>query len=345
MGIGSAEKVGLWVFRYGYLTFYSILGTLARLGIVRLISFEGPLGGGILWANFAGSLLMGISKSWTGAVNSVLDNDRNYKSIYGATYTGIADIPVYVGLTTGFYGSFTSFSTFIEVLFNVSAHNDIQDIGVYKNPGYGVMAFLAYMIITLSVSIGGYKIGVHIWQEILKELIVPLHSFEGVLDILTVFLGFAGWIVVLVLAIVKESDQWRYWTLACLFAPVGVYLRYQFSLWWNKISKKFFVGTFVANMIGTIVLSIILLLQTGTLGDNHKPIITNKVKCMILSGFRDGFCGSLTTVSTFVSELVTMDTFYAYIYGLVSIALGYIFMVLIYGVYIWVKGASPAVCT
>jgi CrcB protein len=330
------------LFLYSQLTFYGMLGTLARLGLTRLTSFEGSLAGGVLWANFGGSLLMGILKSWDGSTSSLLNGD--HKPIVGPKYKSQADIPWFVGVTTGLYGSFTSFSSFIEVMFNVSAHKQVDGLYSYPNPGYGVMALIAYAILTMAVSVGGYKAGSHIAKG-LKELSIPVDKFEAVADVGIMVIGVSGWIVVLVLAVVMNHGSWRYWSLCCVFSPFGVFVRYIFAQWWNRVSKRFMFGTFAANVLGTTIMSILLLLQTGKSMSGNGPIVSHRVRCTVISGLRDGFCGSLTTISTFAAECNNLKRLRdAYSYAFISIAVSYIIMVLIRGVYIWVHGSTTPVC-
>lgn len=330
------------LFLYSQLTFYGMLGTLARLGLIRLTSFEGSLGGGVLWANFGGSILMGILKSWDGSTSTLLNGD--HMPIVGPKYKSQADIPWFVGVTTGLYGSFTSFSSFIEVMFNVSAHKQVNGLYEYPNPGYGVMALLSYVFLTMAMSVGGYKAGTHIAKG-LKEFSIPVNKFEAAADVSIMVVGVSGWVVVVVLAIVMNQGSWRYWCLSCAFSPFGVFIRYGFAQLWNKVSKRFMFGTFAANVFGTAIMSVLVLLQTGKSISGTSPIISHPVKCTVLSGLRDGFCGSLTTISTFAAECNNLQRLRdAYFYALISIAIAYIIMVLILGVYIWVHGFTTAVC-
>ncbi|KAK6851872.1 hypothetical protein PG995_011997 [Apiospora arundinis] len=55
------------------------------------------------------------------------------------------------------------------------------------------------------------------------------------------------------------------------------------------------------------------------------------IGCQVLQGIEDGFCGCLTTVSTWVSELTGLRRRNAYIYGLASVVVGLALMVAIMG--------------
>lgn len=54
-----------------------------------------------------------------------------------------------------------------------------------------------------------------------------------------------------------------------------------------------------------------------------------------LTGVTTGFCGCLTTVSTFAVELTSLSLRGTYIYGLCSVILAQLGLVIIRGVYLW----------
>ena len=104
------------LYTVSYLVLFSILGTLARLGLQWLTSYPAaPSTFPVLWPNFAGTLVMGF-----------LAHDlRLFRQEWGHQQTDTSTshakvkktIPLYIGLTTGFCGSFTSFSSFMRDVF------------------------------------------------------------------------------------------------------------------------------------------------------------------------------------------------------------------------------------
>ena len=64
------------------------------------------------------------------------------------------------------------------------------------------------------------------------------------------------------------------------------------------IFKGFPAGTFLANMLGTLFIGALFAARGGLWF--RTP---SNVTCQVLSGLGDGFCGCLTTVSTFIVEM------------------------------------------
>jgi fluoride ion exporter CrcB/FEX len=64
----------------------------------------------------------------------------------------------------------------------------------------------------------------------------------------------------------------------------------------------------------------------------------------VLQGIEDGFCGALTTVSTWMVELDTLRRVRAYVYGASSVAVGLSVMVVIMGSVRWSVGWEGVVC-
>ncbi len=93
-------------------------------------------------------------------------------------------IPLYVGLATGFCGSFTSFSSFIRDLF-LALSNDLPVPGADAGPvlarsgGQSFLALLAVAVATVALSLSGLFVGAHlaIGLELLTPpLPYPLHA-------------------------------------------------------------------------------------------------------------------------------------------------------------------------
>jgi fluoride ion exporter CrcB/FEX len=110
---------------------------------------------------------------------------------------------------------------------------------------------------------------------------------------------------------------------ALLFSPPGVWLRFYLSRLNLRNSLRFPLGTFIANIFGTAILAMLLALQ-------YTPG-RSRLHCQILQGWGDGFCGTLTTVSTFIVEIRKLERRHAYTYVVISWIAGQAVMLLILG--------------
>jgi len=132
--------------------------------------------------------------------------------------------------------------------------------------------------------------------------------------------------------------------LALVLAPVGCILRYVLALKLNGIVSNFPLGTFAANIFGTAVIGMAYDLQHVALGQGYAAGIGGGlVGCQVLQGLMDGFCGALTTVSTWAAEMVALDK-RGYSYGGVTVVSGIAMMVMVSGSVRWSVGFQDAVC-
>lgn len=312
----------------------SIWGVLARKGLIVLSSYNGSYLSGVVWANFGACIVMSM------AVRST----RSWE--YLTEFPNKGAIPLYTGLTTGFCGSFLSFSSVLLEAFTRSTDTVIGDSYHFPNPAYGIMEAMAVLLAQFGLSVAGFHIGKHVMEML--EPYTPRLSMKGyrIVELLSIVTGIATYIVVIVLVAVKKDGDWRSWTFSCLFAPFGALLRFYLSKFLNPKIKNFPLGTFAANLGGTLLLAILTLLGRGKRSlVSHMPLVLNITVCHVLQGLDDGFCGALTTVSTFVVELFGLKTDHAYKYGGVSILSGYVVMILILGSYNWTVGLTDPVCT
>jgi CrcB protein len=338
-----------------------------------------------LWANFGGSLFMGFlsedrmlfKEEWgTPTYDQQVEKARQQtqdeesgsssdqaidlqaaKKAHAATKK---TIPLYIGLATGFCGCFTSFSSFIRDVF-LALSNDLptplnhpQDYSpvyasststITRNGGYSFMALLAVIVITVALCISGLHLGAHIaialepWTPSL-----PYTFCRKILDRVAVLLAWGCWLGAIFLAIFPPdrsspgTETWRGRAVfALVFAPLGCLARFYASIYLNSKIASFPLGTFVVNIFGTAIIGMSYDLQHVPLG--------GVVGCQVLQGIEDGFCGCLTTVSTWVSELSSLRRKNAYRYGTASVVVALCFLVVIIGSLRWTRGFGELQCT
>jgi fluoride ion exporter CrcB/FEX len=124
---------------------------------------------------------------------------------------------------------------------------------------------------------------------------------------------------------------------ALVFSPLGCLGRFYASIYLNNKIASFPLGTFVVNIFGTAIIGMTYDLQHVPLG--------GVIGCQVLQGIEDGFCGCLTTVSTWVIELTSLRRRNAYRYGGASVIIALCFLIVIMGSLQWTRGFSDLQCT
>lgn len=360
-----------------YLIFFSILGTLARVGLQALTFYPGaPVITTVLWANVGGCLLMGFfiedrnlfQQEW-GNGHRQRDEQRvkQHKAVKKT-------IPLYIGLTTGFCGSFTSFSSFMRDTF-LALSNELPNpsgpLTGHRNGGYSLMAMIAVIMVTVSLSLSSLILGAHL--ALVADPITPTIPFlfcRKVLDRVMVVLAWGCWVGAVIMAIwppdrsvSQETETWRGRAVfAITFAPLGCLLRFYMSVLLNARVPTFPLGTFTVNIFGSIIEAMCYDLQhvhgigaaasitsgASLTSSSSSPSLSLSIltSCQVLQGVMDGFCGCTTTVSTWVAELYALGSRRrAYLYGSVSTGVALGFMVIIMGSLQWTIGFSNPVCS
>lgn len=316
----------------------AIWGVLARRALIVLTEYDGAFLGGVVWANFAACFVMGLLVTSEVVWSELVDDSRP-----DVMFAAKGVIPFYVGITTGFCGTCSSFSSFILEAFEKATNTETTTYN-YPNPAYGIMEALSVILAHLGISVAGFHAGRHITGAF-DNFAIPRKRY-GQIEWLTSGLGIAAYIITIVLIATKKDGTWRSWTFSCLFAPFGAIARYLLSKKLNTLIKNFPFGTFTCNVVGCILLAIFTMLARGRSHISSKlPIVTNVIGCHVLVGLDDGFCGALTTVSTFIVELFGLESLHDYRYGSALVIVGFSFMVVILGSYNWAVGLTHAVCS
>lgn len=121
-------------------------------------------------------------------------------------------------------------------------------------------------------------------------------------------------------------------TAALLFSYPGTLTRYLLSLNLNPRIKRFPLGTFTANALGTALLGAFHVVQgVSSISPNA---------CSLLQGLGDGYCGCLSTVSTFAAEVDALDGWKASLYVTLSFVVGQLLLLVIMGTSFWAGHVS-----
>ncbi|POR34278.1 Membrane protein [Tolypocladium paradoxum] len=362
--VARVSKLLTEVYTLSYLVFFSLLGALARIGLAALTQYpDAPVIFSTVWANFGGSLVLGYlaedrmlfrhewgTPTYDRQLARAKRNDEETGSGSGVDLAAAKrshaatkkTIPLYIGLATGFCGSFTSFSAFVRDVF-LALSNDLVAPGfgptaVGRNGGYSFMAMLAVIITTASLSLSGLFLGAHL--AIASERFTPSIPYpitRKIMDPLAIFLGWGCWLGAVLLSIFPPRDNWRgRAAFSLVFAPLGCLLRFYLAVHLNGKVASFPLGTFAANVLGTAVL--------GMAWDIANVPVGGIVGCQVLQGVEDGFCGCLTTVSTWVAELSSLRRRSSYIYGTASVVVSLALMVAIMGGLRWTHGFDALNC-
>ena len=361
-----SAKLQAVIYVHSYLVCFSILGVLARIGLIALTTYPGaPLITPVVWANVGGSLIMGFLREdrmlfrrhWHAELSkarkareqrsedtsSSSHNARGDKEAAKKAYVASrSSIHGFIGLAVGFCGTFTSFADIIRDAF-LALSNDLSTAPFSEQittatqlprpDGYAFLSIVAVLWIELSVSLAALKLGGHLAIALHRYADrLPEARFEPYLNIAVIFVGGGAWIGGVVMAIWPPLEEWRGQAVfAVVFAPLGAILRFHLSTWFNPKIPSFPLGTFVANVFGTCVLGMVWDLQHSSAG--HKLLT-----CQVLQGVADGFCGGLSTVSTWVLELTTLRVRHAYVYAITTLGVSIAFMVTIMGSLRWTIG-------
>ncbi|EDO19268.1 hypothetical protein Kpol_1036p10 [Vanderwaltozyma polyspora DSM 70294] len=346
-------KLQVWPqvrFWFQYLTL-SMLGVFTREAITSLSNYENSYvqAGSVLWSNFTACLIMGLLQEM---------NSANWFVNHPELFTS---------LTTGYCGSLSSYSTMMLETFEHSASLTRPNITHHTklpNRAYGIMEFLSVIIVQMFVSMDSLLFGRYLSREVIichfngkkddDDEIETNSSIEpsSFISRTITYLNYVTWIMaiplialIVTLAGVYGNYSRGKWTLPTLFGIFGSFGRYYISKLLNPRLANFPIGTFTVNQFAVIFITVLELVQRGKKHSNGNiPIINTVNACHVTAALSTGFCGGLSTVSTFINEGYKMKFIHLLRYFVSSISVSYAICVIILGSYSWSVGLTVPVC-
>ncbi|CAF3363771.1 unnamed protein product [Rotaria sp. Silwood1] len=268
---------------------FSYIGVLIRLGLAFLGNDQAPLSAAF-WPNFIGCFIMGF------VVEQKIHIHTHFTQLY-------------IGLTTGLCGSITTFS-------GVMYNSCIALFGPSSHLTYAISNYLAVIVSVFSASFIGFIIGRHASifilpssSKVTKEIQYLNESVQIWLFPILIFISIP---LLVLLAVFLPFGQYTYFIYSVIFAPFGSLTRYILSIVFNT-NSNFPLGTLLANIIGSYI-------YLGMVAIKEYALVSSPLVKQLIISIIQGYCGCLTTVSTFILELDTIKKRrYIYAYGIITV--------------------------
>ncbi|KAH7887685.1 CrcB-like protein-domain-containing protein [Phlebopus sp. FC_14] len=255
------------------------------------------------------------------------------QSIFPLAYvqaTGCFIMGLGLGLKSsfGFCGSLTTFSGW-----QIDVFDSWVNTGNFHRDGLrNFVDGLTKTWVTLVLSLTALCFGVHVCGLVApytSALDPPGRNTRYTLTVLSVLAYAAAFPAYFRL----PADYRHQATAALLFSYPGTLTRYVLSINLNPRLKTFPLGTFTANMLGTALLGLFHVLQ-------GIPSPVSPAACALLQGLGDGYCGCLTTVSTFAAEVDALEGWKAWFYVVLSWVVAQLLLLVIMGPSFWSGNVS-----
>ncbi len=290
----------------------SYAGVLIRIYLSELANWDGVALFPSLYPQIVGTLIMGF----------ICSHKRLLATRHAFFYQAIA---------TGLCGSITTFSSW-----NSEAVSSLLQTG--QNPpdnivrvlAWGTTLFLGVGMSSASLSVGRHLALLSPWSDSKRRRPPSTKTSSPCCNVSTVegtvFLSL--WIVAtLLVAVVPYVLGRQELVFTCILASFGTYVRWHLAPLNSAFLNKFKLGTFLVNVGGAWLLGGVVCVRDLY---TEEPLLHDA-----LVGLATGFCGCLTTVSTFALELSSLPVKSSYLYAFTSIALAQLGLVLIRGTVQW----------
>ena len=282
------------------------IGVVSRIYLSKLVQWDGVPHFGSLWAQIAGCILMGL------AVIQMKNMNRYYWRRY-----------LYIGITTGLCGSLTTFSTWNKEATVIALYLNTSSLMLLEPNDYAtqIISYFTVIVLGFGMSLAAYNFGNNISTTIAPPPATPsvgnalIHIGKSFCWCASLIIGYLVLTVFLVFVCIY-TDHYHI-LFSTLFGCVGTYIRWLLGILDNITGRLrgFPLGTYMANVIGSVVLAGISIVKVYV----QLNIDVNNIVIDIITGIATGFCGSLTTVSTFVHQLHSLSFKLALFYAVVSL--------------------------
>jgi fluoride ion exporter CrcB/FEX len=291
---------------------FTYIGVICRVYLTNLSMWDGIQSFPSIWAQIVGSVIIGFLIS--------------HKDIIHGT--------IYTGLSTGLCGSLTTFSAWNAEASYVVLHLN-QSVLVSLSPtapANRAMGYITVLLLGLGLPAAALMFGKSFGQSFIK-LSESIHSkfcAHGINKKLIFILITSVYIITTVAVIsayIIISDYSM--TFALTLGGIGTYIRWVLSRFDNNSCGKFPFGTLTVNLVGSAILAGVVVIEA------HFDL--DELMESFLYGVAIGFCGCLTTVSTFISQCcLSLSLRSALIYIFLSVGLAQVIFITILGTYSWV---------
>lgn len=310
---------GAW---YEHIAYFCALGIASYAGVIiriylgKLAKWNGVPLFASLYAEIVGTAVMGV----------IISHKKLLQEKHKAVYQGIA---------TGLCGSITTFSSWNSEAATVLLQANRSSVDNAER----FVSWMTILILGGGMPIAALAFGKHLarlsrWSDgRLGDEEGREGLSRGCVIAETVSIV-AAWLCCTVLVVALPFEFSRFDLMfSAVLAVAGTYVRWHLAPL-NSVFSDFKLGTFVVNVLGSWILGSVLVVE-----DHFGPRL-NTLGLAFLTGVATGFCGCLTTVSTFAVELTSLSLRGSYIYGLTSVVLAQLGLILIRGPFVLVRTLS-----